>query len=103
MIYISLAICVIARRNAKTRDGDLKSFRIYRQVVSVYGDLCVPPSRRAVGPREINETERLDWMRGRYDQESFENSNYFSFFDYLCGGLLEDIDMGRNFFSESID
>ena len=100
MIYISLAISIAARRNAKTRDGDLKSFRIYRQAVSIYGDLCAPPSRRTDSPREINEMERLDWIRGRRDQESFEISNYFSFVDCLRVGSLEGVDTVRrsNFF-----
>ena len=65
VIYPSLAVCAAARRSAQTRDGEAKSSSICRMAVSVHGDLCAPPSRRADSPREINEAERPGWMRGR--------------------------------------
>ena len=40
----------------------------------MHGDVCAPPSRRADSPREINEAERLGWMRGPRDPKSPEIS-----------------------------
>ena len=95
VICLSLAVCAAARGSAKSRDGEPKSFRIYRVAVLVYGDLCAPPSRSADNPREINEAERLGWMGGPRDQESPEISNYFSFCSFLRGGAAELIVPGR--------
>ena len=50
-------------------------FRIYRMIISMHGDLCVPPNRRADSLREINEAERFGRMQGALDQKSLEISN----------------------------
>ena len=71
VVCVSLIICTpartVARWSAKTRDGELKSFRTYRLAVSIPGDLCALSRRRAGSLREINAAERLGrmgWMRG---------------------------------------
>ena len=74
VIYLSLAVCAAARRSAWIRDGEPKSFRIYRLAVCIHGDVCTPPSRRANSPREISEAERPRWMRGPRDPKSPEIS-----------------------------
>ena len=56
-------------------------------ILSVYGDLCAPPNRRAAdNPREINEEERPGRMRGPRDQKSPKISNHFFLFGYLLLG-----------------
>ena len=85
VIYLFLVICAAARRNAYIRDGERKSFRIWRLIISVYEDLWVVLSRRADRSREINEAERSGRMRGWTIKDLSEISNHFSFFDYLRG------------------
>ena len=45
--------------------------------------------------REINEAENSGLMRESCDPKSPKISNHLSLFDWLRGGSLEDIDMGR--------
>ena len=92
VIYLSLVVGAAVRTSAYTRDGEPKSFRIYRLVVPVHGDLCAPPNRRADSPGEINEADRPGWMRGRAikgprDQKSSKISSYFSLFGCLRGSV----------------
>ena len=69
MNYLSSIVSAALRWNAQIRDGEPKSFRIYR-IISVYGDLCIPPNRRADKIREINEMENSAWMREPCDPKS---------------------------------
>ena len=62
MIYLSLIIGVTFRKNMKFLEGDLKSFRNYRMVVSIRRNLCDLSSRRVDNLRKIKELEGSDWI-----------------------------------------
>ena len=51
-------------------DGEIKSFRIYKFIVSVHGDVCAPPARRADSLREMSEAERPGWMRKPHEHRA---------------------------------
>ena len=50
---------------SRARTKKIRSFRIYRLIISNHRDLYVPPSHRADSLREINEAERSGCVRGR--------------------------------------
>ena len=60
---------------------NLKSFRIKKMIVSIYGELGDSPTNPADNLREINEAGRSDWMSG----------------PYLRDGSREYEDLGRRF------
>ena len=67
-------------------DGEIKSFRIYRLAISIYGDIHILSRYRVDSSRKINETERSGRMQGLRVSNLLEISINFSLFDCLRGG-----------------